>query len=85
VGAKLLGASKIIGVDLMEGKKEKAKLFGMTDFINPKEIENKTTAEVIKEMTGGVGVDYSFVCTGVGPVANEAFEATAWVITQNLE
>lgn len=75
------GACKIIGVDLIEQKKEKARLFGMTDFINPKEIENTTTVEAIKEMTGGLGVDYSFECSGAGPVASEAFEATVLVIT----
>ncbi|ONK71953.1 uncharacterized protein A4U43_C04F14100 [Asparagus officinalis] len=76
IGAKLLGASKIIGVDLNNRKKEKAEFFGMTDFINPKEIENKTCVEMIKEMTGGMGVDYSFECSGAGSVVNEAVEAT---------
>ncbi|KAJ4952709.1 hypothetical protein NE237_029541 [Protea cynaroides] len=75
-GARIRGASKIIGVDLNEEKKEKGKVFGMTDFINPGG-SDKSVAEAIKELTGGLGVDYSFECTGVVSLINEGLEATA--------
>ncbi|XP_058085315.1 8-hydroxygeraniol oxidoreductase-like [Magnolia sinica] len=74
--ARTFGATKIIGVDLNERKREKGKVFGMTDFINPVEVD-KSVSEAIKEMTGGAGVDYSFECTGVSPLINEALNSTA--------
>ncbi|XP_043724953.1 CYP enzymes assisting alcohol dehydrogenase-like isoform X2 [Telopea speciosissima] len=76
VGARMRGASKIIGVDLNESKKEKGKVFGMTDFIKPGR-SHQSISQEIKEMTRGVGVDYSFECTGVAPLINEALESTA--------
>ncbi|XP_043695193.1 8-hydroxygeraniol oxidoreductase-like [Telopea speciosissima] len=75
-GARIRGASKIIGVDLNEMKREKGKVFGMTDFINPT-ASDKSVAQEIKEITGGMGVDYSFECTGVASLINEGLESTA--------
>ncbi|KAF8380696.1 hypothetical protein HHK36_028186 [Tetracentron sinense] len=75
-GARIRGATKIIGVDINERKKEKGNIFGMTDFINPEE-SHESISEAIKKMTGGLGVDYSFECTGVAHLINEALEATA--------
>eukprot|EP00262_Sarcandra_glabra_P013782 TRINITY_DN3889_c0_g1_i1.p1 TRINITY_DN3889_c0_g1~~TRINITY_DN3889_c0_g1_i1.p1 ORF type:complete len:377 (-),score=34.35 TRINITY_DN3889_c0_g1_i1:174-1304(-) len=74
-GARTMGASKIIGVDINEKKREKGKVFGMTDFINPRETD-KPISEVIREVTGGLGVDYSFECSGVSSLLNEALDAT---------
>lgn len=78
VAAKLLGASKIIGVDVNERKREKAQAFGMTDFVNPKELADvdKTVVERIRDMTGGEGVDYSFECSGAAPLIGQALEVT---------
>ena len=56
-GARMVGANKIIGIDINERKVELAKEFGMTDFINPKKIEN--IIEAIADLTNG-GADYSF-------------------------
>ncbi|PIA39952.1 hypothetical protein AQUCO_02600415v1 [Aquilegia coerulea] len=70
-GARIMGASKIIGVDLNEWKKEKGEVFGMTDFINPAKYD-KPLSELIKEITAGMGVDYCFECTGAQPLLNEA-------------
>ena len=75
-GARMQGAKKIIGIDKNEKKREKGQAFGMTDFINPDEYLNKTISELIKDITGGLGVDYCFECTGVGPLINEALLAT---------
>ncbi|XP_058085313.1 8-hydroxygeraniol oxidoreductase-like [Magnolia sinica] len=75
-GARSCGATKIIGVDLNERKREKGKVFGMTDFINPREI-GTSVSQAIKEMTGGAGVDYSFECTGVPSLINEALYSSA--------
>ena len=50
-GARMVGANKIIGVDINESKKGLAEAFGMTDFINPKEVDN--VVESIVDLTGG--------------------------------
>ena len=71
----MFGATKIIGIDKNEMKKEKGKAFGMTDFINPSK-SDKSTSELIKEITGGMGVDYCFECTGAPPLIYETIEAT---------
>jgi len=60
-GARMVGANRIIGVDLNEGKVPLAKQFGMTDFINPNNVED--IVEAIVDLTGG-GADYSFECIG---------------------
>ena len=70
-GARLVGADRIIGVDLNAGKRELAEQFGMTDFINPTEVDNVTDA--IVDMTDG-GVDYSFECIGNVDVMRQALE-----------
>ena len=69
------GASRIIGVDRNEMKREKGEAFGMTEFINPKG-SDKSISDLIKEVTGGLGVDYCFECTGVPDLLNEAIEAS---------
>jgi S-(hydroxymethyl)glutathione dehydrogenase / alcohol dehydrogenase len=60
-GARLVGADRIVGIDLNETKKPLAEQFGMTHFINPSEVDDIIAAVV--EATGG-GADYSFECIG---------------------
>ncbi|KAF2321683.1 hypothetical protein GH714_001330 [Hevea brasiliensis] len=57
-GAKLRGASQIIGVDTNPEKHEKAKVFGITHFINPNDFK-EPIQQVVKSITNG-GADYSF-------------------------
>jgi S-(hydroxymethyl)glutathione dehydrogenase / alcohol dehydrogenase len=70
-GARLVGANRIIGVDTNPSKKKLAEKFGMTDFVNPKEVDN-LVAHIVA-MTGG-GVDYSFECIGNVDVMRQALE-----------
>ncbi len=70
-GARMVGASRIIGIDINPDKVELAKKFGMTDFINPKEVDN--IVEAIVDLTNG-GVDYSFECIGNTDVMRQALE-----------
>ena len=70
-GARLVGADRIIGVDLNPKKRELAQKFGMTDFINPETSGN--VVEEIIDMTDG-GVDYSFECIGNVEVMRQALE-----------
>ncbi len=69
-GARMAGASRIIGVDLNPARETMARQFGLTDFINPKNVEN--VVDTIVQMTGGV--DYSFECIGNVKVMRQALE-----------
>ncbi|KAJ7952213.1 putative Alcohol dehydrogenase [Quillaja saponaria] len=70
-GARARGASRIIGVDINPNKFIKGRSMGITDFINPIDVE-KPVHEKIREMTEG-GVDYSFECAGNLDVLRDAF------------
>lgn len=70
-GARMVGANKIIGVDLNNSKEEWGRKFGMTDFVNPLNVEN--VVEHIVALTDG-GADYSFDCTGNVDVMRQALE-----------
>ncbi len=79
-GLRLAGADMIIGVDLNNDKKEMAERFGMTHFINPREIERPVVQEIV-EMTKTPfdqigGADYSFDATGNVKVMRDALECT---------
>jgi S-(hydroxymethyl)glutathione dehydrogenase/alcohol dehydrogenase len=70
-GARLVGANRIIGIDTNPAKVPLATKFGMTDFINPNDVDNVVAA--IVSLTGG-GVDYSFECIGNVNVMRQALE-----------
>ncbi|MEN3160716.1 S-(hydroxymethyl)glutathione dehydrogenase/class III alcohol dehydrogenase [Tistrella mobilis] len=72
-GAKMVGADRIIGVDINPAKRAMAEAFGMTHFINPKEVGADRVVQAITDLTGG-GVDYSFDCTGNTTVMRQALE-----------
>jgi len=72
-GARLVGADKIIGVDINPGKRAMAEKFGMTHFINPRDVGNDKVVQAIVDVTGG-GADYSFDCTGNVNVMRQALE-----------
>ncbi|MDI9638071.1 S-(hydroxymethyl)glutathione dehydrogenase/class III alcohol dehydrogenase [Oscillatoria amoena NRMC-F 0135] len=71
-GAKMVGANMIIGVDINPDKRAIAEKFGMTHFINPKEIDGDVVAHII-DLTDG-GADYSFECIGNINVMRQALE-----------
>ncbi len=70
-GAKMVGANRIIGIDINPARVEIAKKFGMTHFINPKETPN--LIEAISDLTNG-GADYSFECIGNVNTMRQALE-----------
>ena len=72
IGARMVGASRIIGIDINEKKFELAKQLGATDCINPQKFD-KPIPDVIIEMTDG-GVDFSFECIGNVNVMRQALE-----------
>lgn len=70
--ARMVGARQIVGVDINPDKVALAKQFGMTDFINPKEVEN--VVEAIVDITHG-GADYTFECIGNVNTMRQALES----------
>ncbi len=71
-GARMVGASQIVGVDLNPAKRALAEKFGMTDFVNPKEVEGDLVPYLV-DLTKG-GADYSFECIGNVNVMRQALE-----------
>ncbi|MGB1847493.1 MAG: S-(hydroxymethyl)glutathione dehydrogenase/class III alcohol dehydrogenase [Pseudohongiellaceae bacterium] len=70
-GARMVGADRIIGIDINPQRESLGRKFGMTDFIDPADVENVT--EAIIDLTGG-GVDYSFECIGNVHTMRQALE-----------
>jgi S-(hydroxymethyl)glutathione dehydrogenase/alcohol dehydrogenase len=67
----MVGAHKIIGVDINPAREEMARRFGMTDFVNPKNAGN--VVDTIVQLTDG-GADYSFECIGNVQTMRQALE-----------
>ena len=72
-GLKLVGANMIVGVDTNDGKKEWGEKFGMTHFVNPKQVDGDLVAHLV-DLTGG-GAEYTFECIGNVEVMRVALEA----------
>ncbi|KAI5669040.1 hypothetical protein M9H77_18893 [Catharanthus roseus] len=71
-GARLCGATRIIGVDINPNKFEIAKKFGVTEFVNSKSCVDRSVSQVILDMTEG-GADYCFECVGMASLVQEAY------------
>ncbi len=71
-GARMVGADKIVGVDINPARQAMAEKFGMTHFVNPKEVDGDLVAHLV-ELTGG-GADYSFECIGNVETMRQALE-----------
>jgi S-(hydroxymethyl)glutathione dehydrogenase/alcohol dehydrogenase len=71
-GARIAGADKIVGVDINPGRKALAEKFGMTHFVNPKEVEGDLVAYLVALTDGGA--DYSFECVGNVDLMRQALE-----------
>ncbi len=71
-GCRMVGADKIIGVDVNPARRELAERFGMTHFVNPTEVREDLVAYLV-DLTGG-GADYTFECIGNVDVMRQALE-----------
>ncbi len=71
-GARMAGANMIVGVDLNPSRKPLAEKFGMTHFVNPKEVEGDLVPYLVNLTKGGA--DYSFECIGNVDVMRQALE-----------
>jgi S-(hydroxymethyl)glutathione dehydrogenase / alcohol dehydrogenase len=71
-GCRMVGADRIIGVDINPDKKPLAEKFGMTDFVNPNEVQGDLVSYLV-DLTGG-GADYTFECIGNVDVMRQALE-----------
>ncbi len=74
-GARMVGADKIIGVDINPARQEMARQFGMTHFINPDEVGRDKVVQAIQDITDG-GADFSFECVGNTTLMRQALECT---------
>jgi S-(hydroxymethyl)glutathione dehydrogenase/alcohol dehydrogenase len=73
-GARLAGADMIIGVDLNPAREAMARKFGMTHFVNPKEVEGDLVPYLVSLTKGGA--DYTFECIGNTHVMRQALECS---------
>ena len=71
-GARMAGANLIVGVDLNPAREALARKFGLTHYVNPREVAGDIVAHLV-ELTGG-GADYSFECIGNVDVMRQALE-----------
>ncbi len=71
-GARLAGANMIVGVDINPARKALAQKFGMTHFVNPKEVQGDLVPWLVNLTKGGA--DYSFECIGNVNVMRQALE-----------
>jgi S-(hydroxymethyl)glutathione dehydrogenase/alcohol dehydrogenase len=71
-GARMAGADRIVGVDINPGRKALAERFGMTHFVNPKEVEGDLVPYLVALTDGGA--DYSFECVGNVDLMRQALE-----------
>src|SRR5918911_1348951 len=71
-GARMAGADKIIGVDLNPAREVLARKFGLTQFVNPKDVKGDLVPYLV-DLTGG-GADYSFECIGNVQTMRQALE-----------
>jgi S-(hydroxymethyl)glutathione dehydrogenase/alcohol dehydrogenase len=71
-GLRMVGADKIVGVDINPAREAMARSFGMTHFVNPRQVAGDLVAHLV-ELTGG-GADYSFECVGDVKLMRQALE-----------
>jgi S-(hydroxymethyl)glutathione dehydrogenase / alcohol dehydrogenase len=71
-GARIAGANMIVGVDTNPAREMLARKFGVTHFVNPKEVKGDLVPHLV-DLTGG-GADYSFECIGNVDVMRQALE-----------
>lgn len=71
-GARMVGANRIVGVDINPAKRPLAEKFGITHFVNPHEVEGDLVAYLV-DLTKG-GADYSFECIGNVNLMRQALE-----------
>ncbi|HEX3699538.1 MAG TPA: S-(hydroxymethyl)glutathione dehydrogenase/class III alcohol dehydrogenase [Phenylobacterium sp.] len=72
-GARMVGASMIVGVDINPAREAWGRRFGMTHFVNPKEVSGDLVQHLVALTDGGA--DYTFDCTGNTEVMRQALEA----------
>jgi len=71
-GARMVGANMIVGVDINPARKDIAEKFGMTHFVNPREVEGDLVPYLV-DLTKG-GADHSFECIGNVATMRQALE-----------
>jgi S-(hydroxymethyl)glutathione dehydrogenase/alcohol dehydrogenase len=71
-GLRLVGAEQIVGVDLNPDREHWGRQFGMTHFVDPRDVGGDLVAHLVALTEGGA--DYTFDCTGNTDVMRTALE-----------
>jgi S-(hydroxymethyl)glutathione dehydrogenase/alcohol dehydrogenase len=74
-GARMVGADRIIGMDINPAREAMAREFGMTHFVNPDVVGRDKVIQAIQDLTDG-GADFSFECVGNTTLMRQALECT---------
>ncbi|MBX6390841.1 MAG: Zn-dependent alcohol dehydrogenase [Frankia sp.] len=78
-GARIAGAARIVAVDTNPAKEEAARLFGATDFVNPKDAPDQTAAiKAVIADSAPLGYDYVFECVGHPSLIQTSIAALSW-------
>ena len=73
-GARMVGADRIISIDINPAREEMARKFGMTHFVNPDAVGRDKVVQAIQDLTDG-GADFTFECVGNTPLMRQALES----------
>ncbi len=71
-GARLVGARMIVGIDLNAAREAIARKFGLTQFVNPKEVRGELVPYLVNLTRGGA--DFAFECVGNVKLMRQALE-----------
>ena len=71
-GARMAGASMIVGIDMNPARRAMAEKFGMTHFVNPSEVRGELVPYIV-DLTKG-GADFAFECVGNVNLMRQALE-----------
>jgi S-(hydroxymethyl)glutathione dehydrogenase/alcohol dehydrogenase len=74
-GARMVGADRIVGVDINPAREAMAREFGMTHFVNPDDVGRDKVVQAVQDLTDG-GADFSFECVGNTALMRQALECT---------
>jgi S-(hydroxymethyl)mycothiol dehydrogenase len=74
-GARLVGANRIIAVDVDDRKLDNARQFGATHTINTRDLDHDGVVAAVQELTGGFGADVVVDAVGIPATYKQAFYA----------
>jgi S-(hydroxymethyl)mycothiol dehydrogenase len=80
-GAKLAGAERIVAIDIAREKLATARVLGATDVVDASVLD---PVEAVRELTGGLGVEFAFSAVGAAAALVQAIRMCAYAGTATL-